>query len=127
MVKPSDHRLSGCAPLLEYIKLRHPRGDLVCDVASVNHALRAQHGCFLGQAHQPHRSEVGATRPRTSHSSTGDDKGKYYNYLRVSNHTDDLAVTQHLTEIVLDALLAEIIGPLLAGLGECLLLALVPD
>lgn len=55
------------------------------------------------------------------------DKGIYYNYLRVSNHTDDLAVTQHLTEIVLDALLAEIIGPLLAGLGECLLLALVPD
>lgn len=53
--------------------------------------------------------------------------GKYHNYLRVSNHTDDLAVTQHLTEIVLDALLAEIIGPLLAGLGECLLLALVPD
>lgn len=49
------------------------------------------------------------------------------NYLRVSNHTDDLAVTHHLAEIVLDALLAEIIGPLLASLGECLLLALAPD
>lgn len=52
---------------------------------------------------------------------------KSSNYLRVSNHTDDLAVAQHLTEIILDALLAQIIGPLLAGLGECLLLALVPD
>lgn len=44
----------------------------------------------------------------------------------MGDHTDDLAVAEHLAEIVLDALLAEIIGPLLAGLGESLLLALVP-
>jgi len=73
------------------------------------------------------------TEPRSSRRNKTKDVAHYivvlaYNlYLRVGNHTDDLAVTQHLAEIVLDALLAEIIGPLLAGLGESLLLALAPD
>lgn len=39
---------------------------------------------------------------------------------------NDLAVADHLVEVVLDGLLAEVVGPLLAGLGERLLLARVP-
>jgi hypothetical protein len=48
-------------------------------------------------------------------------------YLRVNEDTNDLAVTDHLVEVIFNCLLTEIIGPLLAGLGESLLLARVPD
>lgn len=41
--------------------------------------------------------------------------------------TDDLAITDHLVEVFFDVLLAQIIGPLLAGLGESLLFARIPD
>ena len=41
--------------------------------------------------------------------------------------TDVFAVLDHLLEVIVNALLTEWIGPLLAGLGECLLLALVPE
>jgi hypothetical protein len=44
----------------------------------------------------------------------------------VNQNSDDFAVADHLAEVVLDALLAEIVGPLLAGLGESLPLARVP-
>lgn len=44
----------------------------------------------------------------------------------MSNDTDELAVADHFLEVVLDGLLAQIIGPLLGGLGESLLLARVP-
>ena len=44
----------------------------------------------------------------------------------MNQNTDDFAVTDHLAEVVFDGLLAEIISPLLAGLGESLLLARVP-
>jgi hypothetical protein len=47
-------------------------------------------------------------------------------YLGVNQDTDNLAVADHLAEVILDRLLAEIIGPLLAGLGESLALARVP-
>lgn len=46
--------------------------------------------------------------------------------LGVNQDADDLAVTDHLVEVIFDALLSKIIGPLLAGLGESLLLARVP-
>lgn len=39
---------------------------------------------------------------------------------------DELAVADHLLKVVLDRLLAQIVGPLLGGLGESLLLAHVP-
>lgn len=45
----------------------------------------------------------------------------------MSNNTDGLAITNHFLEIVIDALLAKFIGPFFVGLGECLLLALVPE
>lgn len=44
----------------------------------------------------------------------------------MSDDADDLAVLDHLLEAGLDRLLAQIIGPLAAGLGERLPLALVP-
>jgi hypothetical protein len=44
----------------------------------------------------------------------------------MDNDANVLAVTDHLLEAILDGLLSQIIGPLLAGLGECLLLARVP-
>lgn len=47
-------------------------------------------------------------------------------YLRVSDDTDELAVADHLLERILDRLLAQIVGPLLRGLGESLLLGRVP-
>lgn len=48
-------------------------------------------------------------------------------YLRVCDDTDELAVADHLLEGVLNRLLAQIVGPLLRGLGEGLLLARVPS
>lgn len=45
----------------------------------------------------------------------------------MNQDADDLAVTDHLVEVVFNGLLTEIIGPLLAGLGESLLLARVPE
>lgn len=48
-------------------------------------------------------------------------------YLRMSNNTDRLAVTQHLPEVIVDGFLSELVCPLLVGLGESLLLALVPE
>lgn len=47
-------------------------------------------------------------------------------YLSVSNDPDDLAVTDHFLKVTLDGLATQIILPLLGGLGESLLLALVP-
>lgn len=46
--------------------------------------------------------------------------------LRMDDDADVLAVADHFLKVVLDGLLAEIIGPLLAGLCESLLLARVP-
>jgi hypothetical protein len=51
---------------------------------------------------------------------------RIFAYLRVNEDANNLAVTDHLAEVIFDGLLAEIIGPLLAGLGESLLLARVP-
>lgn len=48
-------------------------------------------------------------------------------YLGMGNDSDGLAITNHFLEIVIDALLAEFVGPFFVGLGECLLLALVPE
>lgn len=44
----------------------------------------------------------------------------------MSDDTDGLAVADHLLERILDRLLAQIVGPLLRGLGESLLLGRVP-
>lgn len=44
----------------------------------------------------------------------------------MNEDTDNFAVTDHLAEVIFDSLLAKIVGPLLAGLGESLLLARVP-
>ena len=47
-------------------------------------------------------------------------------YLRVSNYSDDLAVSNHLSEIFLDRFLAIFIGPSLGVFGERFFLRLVP-
>jgi hypothetical protein len=44
----------------------------------------------------------------------------------MNDDTDVLAVADHLLEVVFNCLLAQIISPLLAGLGESLLLAGIP-
>lgn len=49
------------------------------------------------------------------------------NYLRVADDTNVLAVTDHLLEAIFNALLAQIISPLLAGFAEGLFLACIPD
>lgn len=41
-------------------------------------------------------------------------------------NANDLAVADHLVEVIFNGLLAQLIGPLLAGLGESLLLARIP-
>lgn len=45
----------------------------------------------------------------------------------MGNNSNGFAVTNHFLEIVIDALLAKFIRPFFVGLGECLLLALVPE
>lgn len=45
----------------------------------------------------------------------------------MNQDTDDLAVADHLVEVVFNGLLAEIVGPLLAGLCKSLLLARIPE
>lgn len=44
----------------------------------------------------------------------------------MGNDADGLAVPDHGLEVMVDGLLAESVGPLLVGLSESLLLALVP-
>lgn len=44
----------------------------------------------------------------------------------MGDNTDVLAVTDHFLEIILNALLAQVVGPLLDGLAESLLLAGIP-
>jgi hypothetical protein len=44
----------------------------------------------------------------------------------MDNDANVLAVADHFLEVVLDGLLSQIVGPLLAGLCEGLLLARVP-
>lgn len=44
----------------------------------------------------------------------------------MSDDTNVFTVTDHFVETVFDRFLSQIIGPFLAGLCECLLLALVP-
>lgn len=45
----------------------------------------------------------------------------------MADDTDVLAITDHLLEAIFNTLLAQIIGPLLAGFAERLFLACVPD
>jgi hypothetical protein len=54
-------------------------------------------------------------------------KKKDFAYLGVNQDANNFAVADHLVEVVFDALLAQVVGPLLAGLGESLSLARVPD
>ena len=46
--------------------------------------------------------------------------------LGVNQDTNDFAVADHLVEVIFNGLLSKIIGPLLGGLGESLLLARIP-
>lgn len=47
-------------------------------------------------------------------------------YLSVSNDPDDFAILDHFLEVLLDGLEPQTVLPLLGGLGERLLLGLVP-
>lgn len=51
----------------------------------------------------------------------------FHNYLWMSNNANDLAVTEHLAEVVFNALLAQVNFPFFAGFGESLLLWFVPE
>jgi hypothetical protein len=49
-----------------------------------------------------------------------------FTHLGMDNDANELAVANHFLEVVLNCLLAQIVGPFLAGLGESLLLARIP-
>lgn len=50
----------------------------------------------------------------------------YFTHLRMNDDTNVFAIADHFLEVILNCLLSQIISPLLAGLGESLLLARIP-
>lgn len=126
MVAPCNHRPKrDFTSAKEYTMLSIPeRSNLICDIEEQQlywKTLPAPRICtkFSELLRQTRRGDVAS-------DSTDPKNNNHETHLRMDEDANDLAITDHFLEVIIDGLLAQIVGPFLGSLWESLLLAWIP-